>query len=136
MFDGENANGTWVLNVSDNAGIDTGSLRRFSLIFNSGNTPEEAIPARVPNAESMEMENPPVDKSEAPARGEKGILWKISSFLKGGNESAQPIESGWGSSAFATLPVELVNLADIPKRVEAKRGPVSGFVAARAKASP
>ncbi len=34
-FDGTNANGTWVLNVSDNAGIDTGSMRRFSLIFNS-----------------------------------------------------------------------------------------------------
>jgi subtilisin-like proprotein convertase family protein len=35
LLDGENANGTWVLNVSDNAGIDTGSMRRFSLIFNS-----------------------------------------------------------------------------------------------------
>ena len=35
-FDGQNANGTWVLNVSDNAGIDTGSMRRFSLIFNTG----------------------------------------------------------------------------------------------------
>ncbi len=34
-FDGTNADGTWVLNVSDNAGIDTGSMRRFSLIFNS-----------------------------------------------------------------------------------------------------
>ncbi len=31
-FDGQNPNGTWTLNVSDNAGIDTGSLRRFSLI--------------------------------------------------------------------------------------------------------
>jgi subtilisin-like proprotein convertase family protein len=35
MFDGENANGTWTLNVSDNAGIDVGSMRRFSLIFNT-----------------------------------------------------------------------------------------------------
>jgi len=34
-FDGINANGTWVLNVSDNADVDTGSIRRFSLIFNS-----------------------------------------------------------------------------------------------------
>ena len=35
VFDGTNANGTWTLNVSDNAGIDTGSMRRFSLVFNS-----------------------------------------------------------------------------------------------------
>lgn len=32
-FEGENANGTWVLNVSDNSGVDTGSLRRFSLLI-------------------------------------------------------------------------------------------------------
>ncbi len=32
-FDGQNPNGTWVLNVSDNAAVDTGSMRRFSLII-------------------------------------------------------------------------------------------------------
>jgi subtilisin-like proprotein convertase family protein len=37
VLDGENADGTWVLNVSDNAAADTGSVRRFSLVFNSGN---------------------------------------------------------------------------------------------------
>lgn len=31
-FDGQNPDGTWVLNVSDNAGVDTGSVRAFSLI--------------------------------------------------------------------------------------------------------
>jgi len=36
-LDGENANGTWVINVSDNAATDTGSVQRFSLVFNSGN---------------------------------------------------------------------------------------------------
>ncbi len=36
-FDGQNANGNWTVNVSDNAGADTGSVRAFSLIFNSGN---------------------------------------------------------------------------------------------------
>ena len=36
-LDGENADGTWVINVSDGAGGDTGSVRRFSLAFNSGN---------------------------------------------------------------------------------------------------
>ena len=30
-FAGQNANGTWVLNVSDNAFIDVGSVRAFSL---------------------------------------------------------------------------------------------------------
>ncbi len=34
-FVGQNANGNWILNVSDNEGVDTGSVRRFSLIFNS-----------------------------------------------------------------------------------------------------
>jgi subtilisin-like proprotein convertase family protein len=32
-FDGEDANGTWILTVSDNAGGDTGSVRDFSLIL-------------------------------------------------------------------------------------------------------
>lgn len=32
-FDGENPNGTWVLNVSDRAGSDVGSVRAFSLIM-------------------------------------------------------------------------------------------------------
>ena len=36
-FDGQNANGNWTLNVADTAGIDTGSLRRYSLII-SGRT--------------------------------------------------------------------------------------------------
>ena len=32
-FDGQDPNGTWVLNVSDQASIDTGSIRRFSLLI-------------------------------------------------------------------------------------------------------
>jgi subtilisin-like proprotein convertase family protein len=34
-FDGQNPNGTWTLNVSDNAGIDTGSVRAFSLVISN-----------------------------------------------------------------------------------------------------
>jgi len=34
-FDGQNPNGTWTLNVSDNAGIDVGSMRRFSLLIST-----------------------------------------------------------------------------------------------------
>jgi subtilisin-like proprotein convertase family protein len=34
-FSGENPNGTWVLNVSDHAGADIGSVRAFSLIISS-----------------------------------------------------------------------------------------------------
>ena len=33
IFDGENADGVWTLNVSDNAGGDNGNVRGFSLIF-------------------------------------------------------------------------------------------------------
>jgi subtilisin-like proprotein convertase family protein len=65
MFDGENANGTWVLNVSDNAGIDTGSLRRFSLIFNSGNAPEEQIQVS-PSADTAPELNIPEGKGDTP----------------------------------------------------------------------
>ncbi|PYT00861.1 MAG: hypothetical protein DMF63_06050 [Acidobacteria bacterium] len=36
-FDGQNADGTWVINFSDNAAVDTGNVRAFSLRFNSGN---------------------------------------------------------------------------------------------------
>ena len=36
-FDGQNANGTWTLNVADTAATDTGNLNRFSLII-SGTT--------------------------------------------------------------------------------------------------
>ena len=36
-FDGENADGNWTVNISDNAAGDTGSVRAFSMIFNSGN---------------------------------------------------------------------------------------------------
>ncbi len=32
-FDGQTANGTWTLNVSDNAGADVGSVRGFSIIL-------------------------------------------------------------------------------------------------------
>ncbi|MEQ1606339.1 MAG: proprotein convertase P-domain-containing protein [Pyrinomonadaceae bacterium] len=38
-FDGQNAAGTWTLNVSDNAGIDTGTVNRFSLVFVCGTGP-------------------------------------------------------------------------------------------------
>ena len=33
VFSGENANGTWTLNVADLAALDTGSIRRFDLLF-------------------------------------------------------------------------------------------------------
>jgi subtilisin-like proprotein convertase family protein len=36
VFDGQSGTGNWVLNVSDNAGVDTGSMRRFSLVISAG----------------------------------------------------------------------------------------------------
>ncbi len=38
-FDGQAPNGTWTLRVSDNAAVDTGSLRRFSVIITTQNPP-------------------------------------------------------------------------------------------------
>jgi len=46
-FDGQNANGNWTLNVADTAGIDTGSLRRFSLII-TGRTCCSGAPTPTP----------------------------------------------------------------------------------------
>ncbi|MFZ1452694.1 MAG: M36 family metallopeptidase, partial [Ferruginibacter sp.] len=43
-FDGQNANGVWTLNVSDNAIIDNGSMRRFSLIITSANPTVNTVP--------------------------------------------------------------------------------------------
>ncbi|MBP6004072.1 MAG: M36 family metallopeptidase [Pyrinomonadaceae bacterium] len=36
-LDGESADGNWTISISDSGSGDTGSLRRFSLVFNSGN---------------------------------------------------------------------------------------------------
>jgi subtilisin-like proprotein convertase family protein len=44
VFNGQSANGNWVLNVSDNAGIDTGSMQRFSLVISAG-IPINDVPA-------------------------------------------------------------------------------------------
>lgn len=46
-FDGQNANGTWTLNVSDNAGQDTGSVRRFSLVFSTPCASTATVTGRV-----------------------------------------------------------------------------------------
>jgi subtilisin-like proprotein convertase family protein len=34
-FNGQNGNGTWVLNVADLEGNDTGNIRAFSLVFST-----------------------------------------------------------------------------------------------------
>ena len=79
LLDGENANGTWVLNVSDNAGLDTGSMRRFSLIFNSGNGPQGATPsAGSDNADEAAPESKPDSEKK-----EDGLLTRISNFFFG-----------------------------------------------------
>lgn len=43
-FDGQNANGTWILNVADTAATDTGTLNRFSLVI-TGRTCAVPAPA-------------------------------------------------------------------------------------------
>jgi subtilisin-like proprotein convertase family protein len=40
VFNGQNPNGNWTLNVSDNVGIDTGSVRRFSLLISNVDAPQ------------------------------------------------------------------------------------------------
>jgi subtilisin-like proprotein convertase family protein len=42
-FDGQNPNGIWRVNVSDNSSVDTGSLLRFSLIISTAAVPVIAV---------------------------------------------------------------------------------------------
>ncbi len=51
-FNGQSSTGTWILNVSDLAAQDTGSIRRFSLNFNPGSTcmPTTTTPTATPTA--------------------------------------------------------------------------------------
>ena len=52
VFDGQNANGTWTLNASDNAGQDVGSVRAFSLLITAASvatpTPTPPTPTQTP----------------------------------------------------------------------------------------
>jgi predicted outer membrane repeat protein len=43
LFDGENPNGTWILNVSDNESTDTGILYRFALIITTAPVAQIAV---------------------------------------------------------------------------------------------
>jgi hypothetical protein len=120
LLDGENANGTWVLNVSDNAGIDTGAMRRFSLIFNSGNAPEELIPAPG-DVRQTDMPDPPTnwDKSEEarpqpktdkPIEEKKpGVFEMLSNFIFGPAPEPVRVERGWSASSLPTVPTDFVS---------------------------
>jgi hypothetical protein len=104
-----------VLNVSDNAGIDTGSMRRFSLIFNSGNAPEElAAPASdsVPPLEAppaVKDGNAPAGVKDAAPKADKpseeqipGIFEMLSNLIFGpAPEPVRAAESGWSASRLS-----------------------------------
>ena len=79
-FDGQNANGSWTLNVADTASIDTGSLRRFSLIFNSGNGPQGATPSF--STDKVTDEAAPENKPDSEKK-EVGLLTRISNYFFG-----------------------------------------------------
>jgi subtilisin-like proprotein convertase family protein len=44
VFNGQNPNGNWTLNVSDTFVADTGSVRRFSLLISSGVDTPQSVP--------------------------------------------------------------------------------------------
>jgi subtilisin-like proprotein convertase family protein len=48
-FNGQNGNGNWILNVSDNAGIDSGSIGQFSMTVLSPTAANSSISGRVTN---------------------------------------------------------------------------------------
>jgi subtilisin-like proprotein convertase family protein len=67
-FDGQNALGTWSLNISDNANIDTGSLVKWTLIV----TPKQAPP---PDPEEHRYDN--TESQLIPDNDETGITSTI-----------------------------------------------------------
>ncbi|MEM1041880.1 MAG: proprotein convertase P-domain-containing protein [Bacteroidota bacterium] len=52
-FIGEDPQGTWTLSVCDDAGIDTGSLEQWSLLFFTPNTPADLALTLVPDSEPV-----------------------------------------------------------------------------------
>ena len=79
-FDGQNANGNWTLNVADTAGLDTGTLNRFSLIFNSGNALPTAVTPVDLNKASDDVTS---ENGVAVEKKEVGVLEQISNFFFG-----------------------------------------------------
>ena len=79
-FDGQNANGNWTLNVADTAGADTGTLNRFSLIFNSGN----ALPVAAPPVDlNKAADDVTSENGVAVEKKEVGMMERISNFFFG-----------------------------------------------------
>lgn len=57
-FDGQNADGNWTINISDNAGQDTGSIRAFSLVFTTPAATQTAtISGRVTTPNGIALRN-------------------------------------------------------------------------------
>ena len=77
-FNGQAGNGVWTLNVSDNAGLDTGSLNRFSLIVTPAagcgtGTPTATptnTPTATPTATPVVTNTPTATPTATPAGGE------------------------------------------------------------------
>ena len=56
-FKGQDPNGTWVVNVSDNANGDVGSMRQFSLIFTSAAPTAATVDGRVLTSDGRGLRN-------------------------------------------------------------------------------
>jgi subtilisin-like proprotein convertase family protein len=80
VFDGQPASGNWVLNVSDNAGIDTGSFRRFSLVI-TANAAVNDVPADFDGDGKTDFvvaraTNAPIAPEASNIDGETGTLFR------------------------------------------------------------
>ncbi|MBK8465224.1 MAG: proprotein convertase P-domain-containing protein [Chloracidobacterium sp.] len=63
-FDGQNPNGNWTINISDNAAVDTGSARAFSLVIDSACSTPTATPT---NTNTNTPTNTPTNTGTATA---------------------------------------------------------------------
>ncbi len=135
-FDGQDPNGNWILNVSDNAGVDVGSLNRFSLIFTNKTCCETSTTPIITAV--------PVTGSIAACAGTASVSPDIQQFTVSGSllttditvtapanfEVSTNAGSGYGASVTLTESGGNVPVTDIYVRsaATAAAGPIAGNV--------
>ena len=101
LLDGENANGTWKLNVSDNANADIGSMRRFTLEFNAGGTCVAATPTATSTstATATNTSTPTATATSTSTSTPTATPTGISCGENFDSVTAPALPSGWSSTA-------------------------------------
>lgn len=104
-FDGENANGTWTLNVSDISFIDTGNVRAFSLVISSSaptNTPTNtATDTATPTASPTDTATP----TDTPTSTPTNTATSTSTPTATPTDTATPTETATPTNTPTNTPI-------------------------------